>query len=182
MIWKLLLFFGLIFTLNAKPFLDLDAPFDMDVSKLACEEGNATACVLLSLKYVEDSDSVSKDYTQAQKYMKKACDYGENKACRMVVSIKAGIEQEMLKQACDDGNQQACIDLKKTYYLVDGKCSKCGSTHIGHYAYGLIRPDEKMQIKIDKGEIILGGCMVSEDNPTSFYLDCGADLYDKKDD
>ncbi len=183
MIQKLLLAIGFISAINAKPFLSPESAYGTDASKLECEQGNPSACVQVSLKYGKESGYIfikSFSYSsQAQKYMEKACDYGNKKACKVV---KVAIEQKSLNEACDSGKRQACIDLKKTYHLINGECSACGSMHIGHYAYGRIKPNRKMQAKIDKGEIILGGCIVSKDNPASFCLDCGADLYDKKDD
>ena len=89
-----------------------------------------------------------------------------------------------LRQSCKDGNNTACKNLQaikdKKYYLIDGKCSKCGSTHIGKYLYGLILPNEKLDKKINKGEIRLGGCMISEDSPNHHCIKCGVDLYEKK--
>ncbi len=175
------LFFLLSTNLHAKPYLDLEAPFDSDVSKLACDEGNAKECILLVLKYVEGTDELDKDDKKAKIYADKACKLGNYKGCMLFAYIDEKAEKKLLNQLCTDGNNTACKDLQvlknKKYYLIDNKCSKCGSTHIGNYMYGLIHPDAKLDAKIDKGEIRLGGCMISEDNPKYFCLKCGTDLH-----
>jgi hypothetical protein len=178
------LFFLLSTNLQAKPYLDLKAPFDFDVSKLACDDGNAKECVLLSFKYLKGTDELVRNYSKAKIYADKACKLGDKNGCMILMNVDEEKDRDLLNQSCKDGNDTACIALQvlknKKYYIVDGKCSKCGSTHIGRYLYGLVHPDKKLNAKIDKGEVVLGGCMISEDSPKHFCRNCGANLHEQK--
>ena len=164
--------------------LSAESSFDFDVSKTACDDGKAKECVLLSVKYIKGSDELEKDYTKAKTYADKACKLGNNQGCKIFLNIDEEAVKELLGHSCKDGNNTACKNLQvlkdKKYYLIDGKCSKCGSTDIGKYLYGLIRPNDKLDEKINKGEIRLGGCMISRDSPNHHCNKCGVDLYEKK--
>lgn len=52
-------------------------------------------------------------------------------------------------------------------------CSRCGGTTVP-IAYGY--PGHEMMEASERGEIVLGGCMVSEGQPTRRCQDCGAHL------
>jgi len=177
----IMLFVGLGTSLNAEAFMGFDSTFDFDVSKTACDEGNARECIILSLMYIKGTDELEKDYKKAKFFAEKACEYKHRMGCMILLNIDEEEAKEILAKRCSDGDDKACLDLKKLnnqiYYLIDGKCSKCDSSNIGKYLYGLVHPDEKMEVKIDKGEIILGGCMISEDSPKYHCLKCGATLY-----
>jgi len=179
-----ILFFLLNTNLYSDSPLNLEKSFDYDVSKIACDDGNAKECVLLSFKYIKGTDALEKDYTKAKIYADKACKLGNNKGCIIFLNIDEEAKKELLDQSCKDGNNTACKNVQalkdKKYYLIDGKCSRCGSTHIGKYLYGLIRPNKKLDGKINKGEIRLGGCMISDDSPNYHCIKCGVDLYEKK--
>ncbi|MCU0239495.1 MAG: hypothetical protein MUC29_08640 [Pyrinomonadaceae bacterium] len=45
------------------------------------------------------------------------------------------------------------------------KCPKCKSENIAKIIYGLFDLDEKLQKKIENGEVVLGGCEMFFDNP-----------------
>ncbi len=83
-----------------------------------------------------------------------------------------------------DGHIASCKDLQvlkdKKYYLIDDKCTRCGSTHTGDWAYGLIRLDqnEKLDKKRNRGELRLGGCMIRVGRPKHFCLECGTNLFE----
>ena len=51
------------------------------------------------------------------------------------------------------------------------KCPSCGSTDIVRIAYGY--PGPEMVEEAEKGTIVLGGCVISEDNPYSQCKSCG---------
>jgi predicted RNA-binding Zn-ribbon protein involved in translation (DUF1610 family) len=53
------------------------------------------------------------------------------------------------------------------------ECPKCGKKKIAEYLYGMPAYTESMQKDIDAGKIILGGCMVSDDNPQYKCQACG---------
>ena len=56
------------------------------------------------------------------------------------------------------------------------KCPRCGSTYVGRYIYGYIKPPaegtEAYEMR-KKGLIIAGGCCVSDDSPEFRCNDCG---------
>lgn len=52
-------------------------------------------------------------------------------------------------------------------------CSRCGGSAVP-IAYGY--PGPEMMEAAERGEIVLGGCMVSEGQPTRRCGDCGANL------
>lgn len=51
------------------------------------------------------------------------------------------------------------------------KCPKCGSQNIVKIIYGY--PTAKTMKKAEKGKIKLGGCCISENDPTRHCKDCG---------
>lgn len=54
-------------------------------------------------------------------------------------------------------------------------CPKCKSTNVAVIAYGyynLDYEDSTFKAKVKDGQIILGGCMVSDDSPTYTCRDC----------
>ncbi len=70
------------------------------------------------------------------------CDSGKVGACKEMKKI----DKKYLSHLCVGGDEAACIKLQKQYhkyYVSDGKCSKCGSTHLGRYIRGLVHLDEK---------------------------------------
>lgn len=65
------------------------------------------------------------------------------------------------------------------------KCPRCGSRNTGRYIYGLPAFSEKMQMMLDTGKWILGGCCLYEveingqhvnTKPTRKCNDCGKDF------
>ena len=57
------------------------------------------------------------------------------------------------------------------------KCPKCGSVKVANILYGLPAWDPEMEKEIEEGRIVLGGCMVSDDDPEWQCVDCGLDIY-----
>jgi hypothetical protein len=53
-------------------------------------------------------------------------------------------------------------------------CIHCGSTRIAEILYGLPAFSDELQERLNQGSVVLGGCMVSEDNPKWACADCGA--------
>lgn len=51
-------------------------------------------------------------------------------------------------------------------------CPYCQSKKVIPILYGLIGPSPEMFKKLDKGEIKLGGCVIHENNPTHYCVDC----------
>lgn len=52
-------------------------------------------------------------------------------------------------------------------------CTECGSTKIAEILYGLVLPDEDTAKKIERGELILGGCVFFPDSPDWQCQNCG---------
>ena len=52
-------------------------------------------------------------------------------------------------------------------------CPKCGSEEYIPIVYG--RPNAELQEKAERGEVILGGCVVSPDSNLFRCKDCGTD-------
>ena len=63
----------------------------------------------------------------------------------------------------------ACKDSEAGDELV---CPECGSTDIIPIAYG--KPGTELIKAADRGEVVLGGCMVPEDPPNWHCNNCGA--------
>ena len=53
-------------------------------------------------------------------------------------------------------------------------CTHCGSSRIANILYGLPGFSKELREDLDEGRVVLGGCMVSEDNPKWACADCGA--------
>jgi hypothetical protein len=52
------------------------------------------------------------------------------------------------------------------------RCPKCGGTEFALIVYGLVRPS-KVRNKLDSGEIALGGCIVTGNDPEWRCNTCG---------
>ena len=57
------------------------------------------------------------------------------------------------------------------------RCPQCGSTEIAGILYGLPAWDEQLEKQIDNGEIVLGGCMVSDDDAKWICNECAVRIY-----
>ena len=57
------------------------------------------------------------------------------------------------------------------------KCPVCGSKKIATYLRGMPAYSEQLQNDIDEGNIILGGCCISEDDPFCICTDCKTEFY-----
>ena len=51
-------------------------------------------------------------------------------------------------------------------------CPKCGSTSIAPIVYGL--PGPKLMEESREGRVVLGGCVITDEDPTHACLDCGS--------
>ncbi len=57
------------------------------------------------------------------------------------------------------------------------KCPKCGSNKVAAILFGLPVYSEKLQQDMDSGKIVLGGCCVTDHDPTWQCVDCGTGIY-----
>lgn len=65
----------------------------------------------------------------------------------------------------------AILTACKTDY--DMVCSECDSEDVIPIAYG--KPGRSLASAAERGEVILGGCMISEDSPNWHCKACGAE-------
>lgn len=56
------------------------------------------------------------------------------------------------------------------------KCPKCGSKHTAPILYGLPEFDTEMERKLDNDELYLGGCCVTDYDPTYHCFSCNKDI------
>ena len=57
-------------------------------------------------------------------------------------------------------------------------CPICGSKKIATYMYGMPAYSEELMKEIDEGIIILGGCCISDNDPSFACMECKTDFYD----
>ena len=63
----------------------------------------------------------------------------------------------------------------------DMTCPHCGSTSTAAILYGLVRPDDGLQKslaggEVIRGEVILGGCCITDCDPIRHCNGCGRDF------
>ena len=51
-------------------------------------------------------------------------------------------------------------------------CPKCGSEKVAGILYGLPSFDEGLERRLNAGEVVLGGCTITDDDPLWHCLDC----------
>jgi primosomal protein N' len=56
-------------------------------------------------------------------------------------------------------------------------CPACGSKRIASIMYGYPLFSEELEQKLEAGEIALGGCCISDDDPVWEFADCKAPIY-----
>ncbi len=52
-------------------------------------------------------------------------------------------------------------------------CPKCGSERVARILYGLPIFNDELKRKLETGEVVLGGCMVTGDDPSWHCAECG---------
>lgn len=51
-------------------------------------------------------------------------------------------------------------------------CPKCGSKKVAAILYGLPDFSDELERKLDAGEVVLGGCIISDDDPLWRCVEC----------
>ena len=51
-------------------------------------------------------------------------------------------------------------------------CPQCGSEKVAGILYGLPSFDEGLERRLHAGEVVLGGCTITDDDPLWHGLDC----------
>jgi hypothetical protein len=59
------------------------------------------------------------------------------------------------------------------------KCPKCDSLRIANILYGMPAYSEKLMTDVENGKIILGGCILTGDDPKWQCFDCNTEIYHK---
>ena len=57
------------------------------------------------------------------------------------------------------------------------RCRACGSRTIASILFGMPAPSADLQRDLDAGVVVLGGCMVTEDDPAWRCAACGVPIY-----
>jgi hypothetical protein len=52
-------------------------------------------------------------------------------------------------------------------------CPKCGSERVADILYVLPIFSDELERKLDAGEVVLGGCVVTGDDPSWHCVECG---------
>ncbi len=52
------------------------------------------------------------------------------------------------------------------------KCPNCGSAKVASILYGLPMFNEELERDLESGEVILGGCCVTDDDPLWQCMEC----------
>ena len=61
--------------------------------------------------------------------------------------------------------------------MVKQTCPYCGSKNIAEYLYGYLDlDDEELEKQVENKEVILGGCIITDDNSSFHCNDCGMDF------
>lgn len=56
-------------------------------------------------------------------------------------------------------------------------CPKCNSRSVARIVYGLPFFNEQESADVDAGKIVLGGCIITGDDPAWQCVSCGQDIY-----
>jgi hypothetical protein len=57
------------------------------------------------------------------------------------------------------------------------KCPECGSEKIARILYGLPSFSENLRMKLEKNEVVLGGCCITGNDPSWKCIDCGIAIF-----
>jgi hypothetical protein len=60
------------------------------------------------------------------------------------------------------------------------ECPKCGKKPVAYILYGLPDFSPELEKKCDEGKVVLGGCVVSDDDPKWQCTGCRANFYKKR--
>ena len=55
-------------------------------------------------------------------------------------------------------------------------CPQCDSRRVARILYGMPAFNEELRRQIEEGEVVLGGCCVSDDDPAWQCVECGEQI------
>lgn len=56
-------------------------------------------------------------------------------------------------------------------------CPRCGSTQIADIMYGMAAMSEELEDNLRSGKVVLGGCVITADDPKWQCAECNAQIY-----
>lgn len=71
-------------------------------------------------------------------------------------------------------------EARRPRWEVDVKpeqCPVCGSQRVAEILYGLPAFSEELEGKLKAGEVLLGGCVLTGDDPSWVCLGCGTEFF-----
>ena len=70
--------------------------------------------------------------------------------------------------------------MKYKYAKKPDNCPECGSERIAKILYGMPAFSDELKKQIYEGQIVLGGCCITEDDPVWRCVDCDTEIYRMK--
>lgn len=61
---------------------------------------------------------------------------------------------------------------KQIFKRKPNKCPVCGATSIAKILYGMPAPTEDLHKKLEEKKVVLGSCIISEDDPSWCCTEC----------
>ena len=62
------------------------------------------------------------------------------------------------------------------------ECPNCGHSPVSDIEYGLVKMNDDLKRRIDEGIAVLGGCVITGDDPEWVCTNCGKRIYKKRSD
>ncbi len=57
------------------------------------------------------------------------------------------------------------------------QCPTCGYAPIAEILYGYNKMNDDLRKELDEGSVVLGGCVITDDDPFWSCVDCGQKIY-----
>ena len=67
--------------------------------------------------------------------------------------------------------------MRYEYRRKSRKCPSCGSNKIANILFGMPAFSEELENDLKEGRVVLGGCCVSDDDPSWQCADCDIKIY-----
>ena len=70
--------------------------------------------------------------------------------------------------------------MRYEYRRKPRKCPACGSKRVANILFGMPAFSKELEDVLDAGRIVLGGCCISDDDPTWQCADCDTEIFKEK--
>ena len=57
------------------------------------------------------------------------------------------------------------------------KCPQCGHAPLADILYGYVLMNEDLEKEVEQGRIVLGGCVITDDDPRWVCTECGQKIH-----